>query len=367
MSVALPDVAVLALGAHTSLGALVPAAAAVRAGIASGQELDLAAFGLPPREAEGARAHPMPELAPTLGGLDRLLAVALPGVGDLRRELAERKLGLGRTGLYLGLGRPAPADAPLTDRVSKAVADALATPIPTLVETRVFAEGRAGTISALAAAVADLASGQVDHAVVGGVETKLDPARVVAAFDAGRLKTTEQPVGFMPGEASAWVLLEAPATTRARGLAPLALVSAPATALEERSRDAGGPAAGKALGDVVGAALAMAGADAIGSVWVDLNGETYRASDWAMAVVRARRHAPSGLDKLALELPLAFVGDVGAAYPLLALAFATRAFVRGYAPGAVAIVCSSSDAGPRAAIVTRAPAPEPGAAPAPAR
>ena len=125
MSVALPDVAVLALGAHTSLGALVPAAAAVRAGIASGQELDLAAFGLPPREAEGARAHPMPELAPTLGGLDRLLAVALPGVGDLRRELAERKLGLGRTGLYLGLGRPAPADAPLTDRVSKAVADAL--------------------------------------------------------------------------------------------------------------------------------------------------------------------------------------------------------------------------------------------------
>jgi len=68
-----------------------------------------------------------------------------------------------------------------------------------------------------------------------------------------------------------------------------------------------------------------------------------------MALVRARR--TTAVDRFAIELPALCFGDVGAAFPALAIALAARAFERGYAKGEVALVCASGDAGERGGVV----------------
>jgi 3-oxoacyl-[acyl-carrier-protein] synthase I len=321
--------AIDACGAWTSLGALVPAAAAARAGMSNARAL--AVDG-----ARGAAGHAAPALEPDAGGRTRALLHAASL--DLARALAERKAPPGRVGIYLGLGRDDDtADAP------ELVAAALsARPL----ETKVFAAGRAGTVRALAAAFDAIGSRRVDRAVVGGVESKVEPRRLAAAAAAGRLKTEDYPVGVIPGEAAALVSLEAasPASTAE------ALVFAPATAVEAQSFERGGPAIGRALAAVLVGALDGQVVEG-GSVLVDLNGEPYRATDWAMAVVRTRARA--AVDRLDMQLPALWFGDVGAAYPALAMALAARAFVRGYAPGPVALVCASSDGGERAAFAVK--------------
>jgi len=85
----------------------------------------------------------------------------------------------------------------------------------------------------------------------------------------------------------------------------------------------------------------------------DHNGDNQRAMDWGSAQV----HIEAQQKTLIIGdtvYPAAAFGDTGAASGALALCLAATAFERRYAPGAIAAVLSSGDAGDRAALLCQA-------------
>ena len=201
----MPTGRIVALGGHTSLGPMLRAAAAARAGLCNAQEIAQIGCAAAP---EGLAGHPIEGLDPALTGLDRLVAIAAPGLGELRAALDASGHLAHRTAVYLGLPRSADAAdgaAGVRARWSAELGAAFGQ-VPELVA--LFPEGRAGTLQAIAAACAALESGSCELAVVGGLESKLDPTALADLAAKGRLKCAEWPVGLVPGEAAVFLAME---------------------------------------------------------------------------------------------------------------------------------------------------------------
>ena len=90
----------------------------------------------------------------------------------------------------------------------------------------------------------------------------------------------------------------------------------------------------------------------------DLNGERFKFKESAIATVRLDRlraegSPPRPYGHLELWHPIEFIGEVGAAiFPIL-LGWALEACGKGYAPGDLALLYASEDAGQRLALVTQ--------------
>jgi 3-oxoacyl-[acyl-carrier-protein] synthase-1 len=217
---------------------------------------------------------------------------------------------------------------------------------------QVFPLGHAAIFAALQAAVADLQTGRVRYAIVGGVDTYLDEATLDWLADIGRLKTDRNVNGIIPGEGAAFVVLEGRTAALARGAMPLARVDGAATATEPHGIYAGTPTRGDGLTNALErtlAALPMAGVDTA-VVLCDLNGERYRATEWGLTFLRALgavRRSP------AVWHPATSTGDTGAAAGAINLAFGAAAVARGYAKPEQVLVWGSSDEGMRGSAYLR--------------
>src|ERR1019366_3776009 len=82
--------------------------------------------------------------------------------------------------------------------------------------------GHAGFAGALQKAEIMVASNRLERCLVGAVDSCLDPEFLLAAAVRGLLKTAVNPVGFIPGEAAAFVLIERTADARRATSRPLA-------------------------------------------------------------------------------------------------------------------------------------------------
>jgi len=233
------------------------------------------------------------------------------------------------------------------DRLQLAVPDVAIAP-----DSQVQHGHHAAGLLGLQAAGERLRAGDVDLALVGGVDTSI-PA--MAALDAEeRLKTGYAPHGITPGEAAAFVVVERSAAASARGARVLATVRA--------AGDATGPAwswppatdGAQALCAALEAATRGANAtrDRM-TVVSDLNGEPHRSTEWALGRSRVLRFAR----EIDLFHPADAVGDVGAATGVLLLGFATFLLNRLFAPASDVLVWTSSDDGPRAAVHLTGPSP----------
>ncbi|HYO73769.1 MAG TPA: hypothetical protein VEU33_47660 [Archangium sp.] len=142
---------------------------------------------------------------------------------------------------------------------------------------------------------------------------------------------------------------------RRRNQRPLGLLFEPVTVTESSNFAARAPPAGRALADVITKALAQAGAsNAVeGNVYLDLNGETFRANEWGYTLLRTRQACQ--LDSWSQHISAMSFGETGAAAPLLALCLAARAFSRGYGRGRHALILVSGDDGHRAGMVLEYP------------
>ena len=183
-----------------------------------------------------------------------------------------------------------------------------------------------------------------DRALVVAVDSLLDPLLLESLVAQGRIKHAGSPVGFAPGEAGVALLL---AGAHAGHTAPAAVISG--LWFDLTPRDVYG-ATDRVVAEVCMSAMAVAGLDTVsGEIYVDLNGEVWRARQWGDAQPHLRVKFIGDL-----VLPAVNVGDTGAASGALATCLATRSFVRGYSAADHAAIVSLEDNGHVAcAIITR--------------
>ncbi len=164
--------------------------------------------------------------------------------------------------------------------------------------------------------------------------------------ESGRLKGDVHPTGLVPGEAAAALLLEPNRRGLHDGRPPLARITAVASGQDADLADETTAPRGRVLADVLRPLLG----DETGDIYLDLNGETWRASEWGHAL-----HALAPLDVPKLHHPASEIGDTGAAAFAVNAILAARSLQRGYARGTQVAVAASTDTGEIGGILLRRP------------
>jgi 3-oxoacyl-[acyl-carrier-protein] synthase-1 len=209
--------------------------------------------------------------------------------------------------------------------------------------------GHAGFAVAVDRACEQIRSGLAERAIVGAIDSCIEPRSLDAAASGHLLKTGDNPVGFSPGEASAFALLEGNVSVNKprKIVARIAGVGFDEDTCHQFTEK---PALGNGLARAIEKAVSKGTAKStLAFVVGDLNGSERRAIDWGYAILRLRRHL--NICDLPLWLPSVSFGECGAAVGGLATCLAFRAFERGYAPGAQALISMASDSGARAALI----------------
>ena len=240
----------------------------------------------------------------------------------------------------------------LTDNLLNRLCELCAIAIPAENRALIF-EDQAGFARSLQYAWHGLSTGKFERCIVGGLDACTDAGYLAAANHFHVVKTDEQPSGFQPGEAAAFLLVESAQMAFKRGSRVLAWIDAATTGREQIPRCSRKPALGVGLTEVLESCFEhLTEPDALGWTIGDLNGDAFRANDWGYAVTRlAARGRRVG--SFPSTIPAESFGEIGAAQGAVASCMATRAFVRAYAPAAQAIVWLASYDGGRGAFVIR--------------
>jgi 3-oxoacyl-[acyl-carrier-protein] synthase I len=203
--------------------------------------------------------------------------------------------------------------------------------------------GRAGGLIALGTAVEMVRTGQHRHVLVGGVDTFRDAWLLATLTAEGRVKTSQNLDGFVPGEGAAFLLVSADNA----GVAPWARLSPVSHGEEPGHLSSEVPYLGEGLASVVTPLLAhLALPSPIPAVWSTMNGESHWGKEWGVTYLRNRG---AFLPEHAMEHPADCVGDLGAASGLFAVALAAYGAREGTQP-VPALCYASNDGAPRAAI-----------------
>lgn len=357
-----PPAAITGLGAVTPVGLSAPATcAALRAGIPRMLEFEGWEDGAPDPETgvlagrvplewlrgtaeEEWPGHERWNLRPPRPHMlippdaSRLVDLAVPAAAE---AWAQAGAPGGRVGLYLGLDEEDDA-RPIAD----AIADALGVSFEIARRDRL---GRASALAALHRAARHLGEGRVDAAVVGGVDSRLRRAVLERMVEAGTLKLPANPVGTIPGEGAAFLVLEPAGTSRA-----LATVIGSGVAEEET---AGTDRSSQAVGLTQALRRArerVKGLESRPLIVCDLRGERYGTLEWGLASVRALgdlHSTPEGPASADLWHAADCTGDTGAASGALSVVWAVTALRKGYARSEFALVWGASDGPLRAAAV----------------
>jgi 3-oxoacyl-[acyl-carrier-protein] synthase I len=245
--------------------------------------------------------------------------------------------------------------ASLTDNLLNRLCELCAIAIPAENRALIF-EDQAGFVRALQFAWHGLSTGKFERCIVGGIDACTDAAYLTAANHFHVVKTDEQPAGFQPGEAAAFLLLESAESALKRGSRVLAWINAAATGREQVSRCSRKPALGIGLTEAVESCLeSFTDPNASGWIIADLNGDAFRANDWGYALTRlAARGRRVG--SFPTVIPAESFGEIGAAQGAVASCMAARAFARAYAPAAQVLVWLASYDGGRGAFTIRSEA-----------
>ncbi len=349
-----PVAVVVAVGARTSLGLT-----AVSTGFA--YRAARVGMGYAPLVAEegddGIIMCLLPTIDPLVVGHERAEQLALPALDEAFKEAgpALQKL---RTRLLLCMDEhfsvPGPdhqtpgvvLGATLIQRAT------LHCPQATL-ETSI--RGPAGLGFVLQGTLDALTRGSIEAAIIGGVHTDYDPARIKVLAESGRLFKTDNLDAMIPGELAAFFVVMRPDVARLYKLTPLVNIYGIATAFDKMRPDNDEPAF-EAIGLTTairkaGAPLADAKLKA-GWLLTDMTFETHRLYEHQSMVVRTQSlwTEPQQWDPLALRM-----GALGAAAMPMFVVLAAEGWRRGWAPHSVAFSCAGNDGGERAAMLLTKP------------
>jgi 3-oxoacyl-[acyl-carrier-protein] synthase I len=216
--------------------------------------------------------------------------------------------------------------------------------------TTITNTGHAGVFAAVQAAASAIVAGRCARAIIGAVDGYLDELTLEWLKDTGRLKTDDNPKGFIPGEAAAFLVLERHSAADERNGSALARLVGIGNAIESNSIYDKSPCTGEGLTAAIRSAIEGSDASRLALVVCDLNGERYRANEWGHAITRSFASAPPEL----MWHPADCLGDCGAAAGVLNVIFGSLALARRSLPDGEVLVWGSSDDGERGAALLAA-------------
>ena len=208
--------------------------------------------------------------------------------------------------------------------------------------------GHAGGIVALQSAIRVLAEIPGTACVIAGADSYMDPDMLEWLEETDQLHGAGErnnAWGFVPGEGAGALLLVAPDVARRLAIQPLGRVGGVGAGHETKLNRTGTVCLGEGLTTAFRGALAGLPIGAkLTDVYCDMNGDPYRADEFAFTVTRTRERFVAASDFVA---PADCWGDVGAASGPLFIALACVAGTKAYAKGTHALVWASSDTGQR--------------------
>jgi 3-oxoacyl-[acyl-carrier-protein] synthase-1 len=335
-------VAVVGVGARTALGGDAPSTAcAARAGLGNvderahlrarrtGAPITVALdAGLDPRVAVGVRL----QVLATAAALEAVDAAA--GAAD---------------GLPLGLVCAMAPDRPGLDaRARRAVVQAVAAnlgPRVSRAHCQILATGHDGGISGIFHAARMVNRREVGACLVGGVESCADLRFLDWLDGQGRLKNEERPHGIFPGEAAAFLVVLPAHAVPKEDDARHPWIASVAHGDEPSPWYTGRPSLARGLTAAIAGVFAPPALRALRAdvVYADLNGEPWRADEWAAAYLRtAENHG----EPLHMRHPADCWGDVGAASAPLFMAMAALELAHPRMRSRSALVFTASDVRP---------------------
>ena len=285
---------------------------------------------------------PPPSHAFVTPGAARLVELAMPAASEAwnAARLADRAPRA--IGLYLGVDEA---------ENGRGVIEALTKQLGvTFAVERVDSLGRAAGLAALHRAARHLREGRIDVALVGGVDSWVRAEALENLVETGRLRDDDHPQGIIPGEAAAFVVLEAAPPTGVRALAWLAgsgVAEEPTAGTEDASEGVG-------ITQALRKTLASGNTKHFPRVVCDLNGDRYRVMEWTYGLVRvlgALEPLEDGPGSNEAWHPADCIGDTGAASGTVNLAWAITAMRKGYGRSRESLVWGGSDGVLRAAAL----------------
>jgi 3-oxoacyl-[acyl-carrier-protein] synthase-1 len=225
-----------------------------------------------------------------------------------------------------------------------------------------MALGHASTAALFMGARNELATRGTDRCLIVAADSYVDPLTLDWLARAARLKSGESPSGLMPGEAGGALLLETDEAARRRKAAVLGTLEAmaldsvappPPDPEDEDAPPPMPPAAplGRAIAEAISKVLP--GVPFTGDLYLDLNGEDWRAAAWGHAQV----HLSKRIDWSSCRTfaPAESLGETGAASGALAVGLALFNFDADDTQDA--LVVSVAENGTVSALRLRAPRP----------
>jgi 3-oxoacyl-[acyl-carrier-protein] synthase-1 len=291
----------------------------------------------------------LPTIDPHLTGPARGFELAQPALAEALRPISGLKT------LPLRVRMALAVDEYVDAMTAASLVNRLDDPIKLFAaefEQTISTRGPAGGAYLLHDILEGFAANRFDLAILGGIHTDYDPARIAELDRTKRLFCPPADLAaVLPGEAAAFVMLVQPLLARRMGWEVFAGIVGVATGFEQARPD-NDASAFRATGLTAAMRTVLAPLDdqKLRAGWVlsDLGFEPYRHFEQQAALTRTQRWfcEPQQLDN-----PAQRMGNLGAATVPLHLAIACKGFEHACAPHHVVLSTAGSDGGERAATV----------------
>jgi len=275
----------------------------------------------------------------------RLVSMARMAVNEAMASLPPEL----RSGLVLHLGLPDLSESftrntctLICGELERLLADE-GTPI----SVHAWPYGNASSLLALQQVARQIEHGEVECALVGGVDSYIDVDILEALDQQGRVASSSNKWGFQPGEGAAVLVVCQSDFAQRAGLNALASVRCVSTGVEDNSMHSEGICVGKTLGAVFAAATETAGQAS--DQYCDIDGDRYREHEFSYAILRIPGDSfRNATDYVA---PADCWGNCGAATAALLTTLCTVMRARGAPVGSHPMIWCGSESGHRAAMV----------------
>lgn len=336
----------LAVGARTPVGMTAAStAAAIRAGIRRTAPLSIAPVD---DDGDPRTGSIDPRLPPTLDGVERLWPLVRSALCEVVEDLGAA-VAVAPVEVVVVLPMPREGmDSSALDQVGTLLVSRISALVPNAMVRR-SGRGSVGLVQALEG----LERGASCVTLIVAADTLYAPRTLLALEEERRFGPGAR-TPLVPAEAAACLAVASSQVARQLRRTPLLEIEGVGVAHE--SVDVVEDEVGSlGLGLTAAIRTAMTGlqlpADAVDTVYANINGERWRSEEWGFVELRL----PTAFRCQGPSFAPTALGEIGAAGPVVACVLAAQAWQRDYAAGPRALVVCACEEGPRGALLLRAP------------